>query len=260
MTSFVVAMSFPAWRPHFSFVTGGLANEMMVLRWLHLVFGIIWIGLLYFFNLVLTPTMKKCEPQLRVKIIPELMPGAMAWFRWSALVTVLVGLRYFTIHLAADANLAGDRSLIGKWFGWWFLVWIVAYALIYALQLPAKGILDHVLVRVIGISVVVIAAAWLVLALNGGPEVSNAHLAISVGGGLGLVMLLNTWGVVWRAQKRLIGWARTSAEQGVPMPPEAVRLMRWNYLTARTSFWLSFPMLFFMGAASHYPFLNSVAW
>jgi hypothetical protein len=35
--------------------------------------------------------------------------------------------------------------------------------------------------------------------------------------------------------------------------------MRWNYLTARTSFWLSFPMLFFMGAASHYPFLSTIA-
>ena len=50
-----------------------------------------------------------------------------------------------------------------------------------------------------------------------------------------------------------------TTEHGVPMPPQADRLMRWNYLTARTSFWLSFPMLFFMGAASHYPFLSTVA-
>src|SRR5258707_2806107 len=187
------------------------------------------------------------------------MPGTMGWFRSSALVTVIVGLRYFSIHLAADAKLAGDRSLIGKWFGLWFLVWLVAYGFIYALQLPAKGILNSRWVRVIGSSVLVTAASWLVLVLNGGPNVSNAHLAISVGGGLGLVMLLNTWGVVWRVQKRLIAWSRLSNEQGVAMPPETDRLMRWNYLTARTSFWLSFPMLFFMGAASHYPFLSTVA-
>ena len=43
------------------------------------------------------------------------------------------------------------------------------------------------------------------------------------------------------------------------MPPEAERLMRWNFLTARISFWLSFPMLFFMAAASHYPFPSTVA-
>jgi uncharacterized membrane protein len=259
MLFYLLALSFPEWQPHFSFVDTARANEMMALRWLHLVFGIIWIGLLYFFNLVLTPAMKKCDPQLRIKIYPELMPGAMGWFRSSAFVTVLVGLRYFTIHLAADAKLAGDRSLIGKWFGWWLLVWLVAYVFIYALQLPAKGILNSLWVRVIGVSAVVIAASWLVLSLNGGPNVSNAHLAISVGGGLGLVMLLNTWGVIWRIQKRLIAWTRAAAGQGAPMPPEAERLMRWNYLTARTSFWLSFPMLFFMGAASHYPFLSTVA-
>ncbi len=247
------------WTPHLAFPHGSLVNEMVLLRWLHIVFGIIWVGLLYFFNLVLTPAMKQCDAKLRIKIYPELMPKAMGWFRSSSVVTVLVGLRYFTIHLAADAKLAGDRSLIGKWLGWWFLVWIIAYLFVYALQLPAKGILDSPVVRVVGISLVVMAASWLVLALNGGPNVSNAHLAISVGGGLGLVMLLNTWGVVWRVQKRLIAWSRASAEQGTAMPPETDRFMRWNYLTARTSFWLSFPMLFFMGAASHYPFLSSIA-
>jgi uncharacterized membrane protein len=137
-------------------------------------------------------------------------------------------------------------------------VWTVAYEGIYFLQLPAKGIRDSLWVRTIGISAIVIAASWLVLALNGGEHASNGHLAISVGGGLGLVMLLNTWGVVWRVQKRLIAWTRAAAEQGTPMPPEAERMMRWGFLTARTSLWLSFPMLFFMGAASHYPFLSTV--
>jgi uncharacterized membrane protein len=146
-----------------------------------------------------------------------------------------------------------------RWFLRWLLVWTVAYVLIYALQLPAKGILDSALVRVLGIAIIVVAASWIVLALNGGATSSNEHLAISVGGGLGFVMLLNTWGVVWRVQKRLIAWARAAAEQNTPMPPEAARLMRWGFLTARASFWLSFPMLFFMGAASHFPFLSTVA-
>jgi uncharacterized membrane protein len=255
----LLALTFPAWRPHFSFLENPLANEMIALRWLHFMFGIIWIGLLYFFNLVLTPAMKQVDPAARVKIYPALMSRAMGWFRSSALVTVLVGLRYFQLHLFADARNAGDPSLARKWLGWWLLVWVVAYIFIYALQLPFKGFLNGAWVRGIGISVVVIAASWIVLALNGGANVSNAHLAISVGGGLGLVMLLNTWGVVWRVQKKLIAWARASAEQGVPMPPEAERLMRWNFLVARVSFWLSFPMLFFMAAASHYPFLSMIA-
>jgi uncharacterized membrane protein len=240
-------------QPHISLIRGALANEMMMLRWLHLVFGVIWIGLLYFFNLVLTPAMKACDPKLRVKIYPELMPRAMAWFRWSSLITVLVGLRYFYIYLSRDAASIGPHRAL-HWFIEWLIVWLVAYALLYGLQLPAKGtFLDHAWLRVVGIAAVVIAASWLILVLNEGPTSTSAHLAISVGGGLGFVMLMNTWGIVWRAQKRLIAWTRAANEQGTPMPPEAEYMMRWTFLAARTGFWLSFPMLFLMGAASHYP-------
>jgi uncharacterized membrane protein len=253
-----LALSLPSWKPHFTFLSDHLANEMMALRWIHLTFGIIWIGLLYFFNLVLTPTMKNVDAAARIKVYPELMSHAMAWFRWSSLANFSVGLRYYTIHLSSDAHNAGNPSLTARWLGVWFLVWFVAYALIYALQLPANGIRNSLWFRIISISLVVIAASWIVLDLNAGPDSSNAHLSISIGGGLGLVMFLNTWGVVWRAQKRLIIWTRAAAEQGTPMPPEAQHLMRWTFLTARTSFWLSFPMLFFMAAASHYPFLTSI--
>ena len=74
------AFAFASWidGPHIALIRGPLLNEMMLLRWLHLVFGVIWIGLLYFFNLVLTPAMRACDPKLRVKIYPELMPRAMA--------------------------------------------------------------------------------------------------------------------------------------------------------------------------------------
>src|ERR1700724_1631012 len=218
--------SFPGWKPHFSFLSDAAANELMALRWLHFIFGIIWIGLLFFFNLVGTPSMKALEPGVRVKVYPVLMSRAMAWFRWSALITVLVGMRYFFSMLMTDARTSGDTGLALRWFGWWILVWLVAYEGIYFLQLPAKGIRDSVWVRAIGIGAIVIAASWMVMALNGGEHVSSAHLAISAGGGLGFVMLLNTWGVVWRAQKRLILWMRAAAEQGTPMPPEAERLMR----------------------------------
>src|SRR6266852_4191427 len=96
--------SFPESKPHFSFVANAAANELMKLRWLHFIFGIIWIGLLYFFNLVGTPSMKALEPGVRVKVYPVLMSRAMAWFRWSALVTVIAGMRYFFSLLETDAD------------------------------------------------------------------------------------------------------------------------------------------------------------
>jgi uncharacterized membrane protein len=169
-----------------------------------------------------------------------------------------MGLRYYFTILSADAHNSGTPALALRWLGWWLVVWLGAYALIYPFQLPSKGILNSPWVRTIAIAAIVIAASWIVLGLNNGPVVSNAHLCIAVGGGLGFLMLLNTWGVVWRVQKRLIAWTRASVAQGTPMPAEAERLARWGFLASRVGFWLSFPMLFFMGAAEHYPFLSSI--
>jgi uncharacterized membrane protein len=253
-----LANIFHALGPQLSLPQGG-AIELILIRWLHFIFGTIWIGLLYFFNLVGFPTMKQLEASVRGKVYPVLMSRAMGWFRWSAMITVLLGLRYYFHLLTPDAHNSGDPSLTLKWFGEWLLVWLAAYALIYPFQLPSKGILDNPWLRTIAIAAIVIAASWLILDLNSGPLVSNAHLCISVGGGLGFLMLLNAWGVVWRAQKRLIAWTRASVEQGTPMPDDAARLARWSFLASRVGFWLSFPMLFFMGAAEHFPFLSSIA-
>ena len=244
--------------PHFSLPEGGGAAEFIMLRWLHFIFGTIWIGLLYFFNLVGFATMKQIDAAARAKIYPVMMSRAMAWFRWSALITIVVGVRYYIHLLIVDAHNAGDPSLTLKWLGCWVVVWLAAYALIYRLQLPRDGILDSVWVRAIAIAAIVVATSWVVLELNGRADVSNAHLCISVGGGLGFLMVMNTWGVVWRVQKKLIIWTRENAEQGTPMPPQAPRLARWSFLASRVGFWLSFPMLFFMGAAEHYPFISSI--
>lgn len=245
-------------RPHFSFPQGAVANEEIALRWIHFVSGIIWIGLLYFFNLVGFPSMKQLDAPVRGKVFLVMMTRAMWWFRWSAVVAVFVGMRYFYILLAETAQNAGNPSLALRWLLRWLLVWFVAYAVMYPLQLPAQGALGNSWIRASAIAVVVIAASWAILELNSTAQSSNADLAISVGGGLGLLMLLNTWGVVWRVQKRLIAWTRASVEEGKPMPAEAERMARWAFFASRVGFWLSFPMLFFMGAAEHYPFLSGV--
>lgn len=245
-------------QPHFSFPQNAAANEEIVLRWIHIIAGIIWIGLLYFFNLIGTPAMKALDDVTRRKAYPALMSRGMLWFRWSALITVLVGLRYYTILLQTDAQNSGQPGLLGRWLGEWFLVWLVAYAIIYALQMPFGGPLGNGWIRAILIAIVVIAASWLILAWNSGATVSNAHLSISIGGGLGLIMLLNTWGIVWRVQKRMIQWTRASAENGTPLPDKAAKMLQFSAIASRTGFWLSFPMLFFMAAAEHYPFLSSI--
>ena len=65
-------------------------------------------------------------------------------------------------------------------------------------------------------------------------------------------MMLNVWGIIWRMQKKHHSLDRGSASKGTAMPPEAAKMARLSPSVHRVNFWLSFPMLFFMGAASHY--------
>jgi uncharacterized membrane protein len=69
-----------------------------VLRWLHVVFGILWIGLLYYFNFVQTRKMPEIPAELRPAITKYIAPEALFWFRWAALMTVLAGLGIVLLH------------------------------------------------------------------------------------------------------------------------------------------------------------------
>ncbi len=63
-----------------------------VLRWVHVVAGILWIGLLYYFNFVQIRKMPDIPAELKPAVSKYIAPEALFWFRWSALVTVLAGL------------------------------------------------------------------------------------------------------------------------------------------------------------------------
>jgi uncharacterized membrane protein len=101
------------------------------------------------------------------------------------------------------------------------------------------------------VAIVLVAAAYVFLSLNQHGWESNRALCIGIGGGLGWFMMFNVWGIVWRMQKKMIRWTAAAA-QGIPMPSDAPKFARVAFLAARLNFWISFPMLFFMGAASHY--------
>lgn len=237
--------------------TPGGEAETLVLRWLHFVAGTIWIGLLYFMNLVYMPAGPTLEPSVRQRVIVNIMPRLWWWFRWSAALAWLVGFRYFMILAKTDATNAGDPAAMWKWIGIWLAVWIVAFAVLYALWVAtpiAFGNRGEILA--VAVALIIPAVSWLVLTLLAQPGVSNRVLSIAVGGGLGTIMLLSTWGVVWRCQKRLIAWNKEALEKGTALPAEAARLQRLVFLTARTNFYLSFPMLFFMATSAHYPFLS----
>ena len=236
--------------PQISF-PGGPALLQLVLRWIHFIAGITWVGLLYFFNLVNARFLEEIDSSTRLKVVPLLMPRAWWWFRWASVVTVLAGIWYWMMIVSSDAHNAQTNGgkAIGTFFGIWTVAFFIEMALVMApVEFLKKGSVFGVLVGLL-----VTAAGWLYVAWNTHGWESNRLLAIGIGGGLGWFMMLNVWGILWRAQKKIIRWTSEAGSGGTPLPAAALALNRLARLIARTNFALTFPMLLFMAIASHYP-------
>src|SRR5437588_10042339 len=151
--------------PHVSLSQGSAANLQIVLRFVHFVAGITWVGLLYFFNLVNIPFMQKIDPATRSKVVPVLMPGALWWFRWSSVVTVLAGIWYWMMIVGADARNAQTHggTAIGTFFGIWTVAFVIEMGLLMS---PVEALKKGPVFGVI-VGLVTGAAAWLYLPLNG---------------------------------------------------------------------------------------------
>lgn len=157
-------------------------------RWIHILAGIVWIGLLYYFNFVQTPFFAETEAGVRTTAIRQLVPRALAWFRYSALVTFLGGVLLIILKIS-DVGAAN------------------------ALLTP-YGII------------------------------------IVSGMGLGTLMFLNVWGVIWPKQKIVIASAEGVAA-GKEANPRAADAGRRALLASRTNVVFSIPMLFFMVSSGH---------
>jgi uncharacterized membrane protein len=104
-----------------------------VFQWLHVFFGVLWIGLLYYFNFVQIPTMPEIPAELKPGISKHIAPKALFYFRWGAAFTVLTGLILAYLYGEEKALLLNDPSNrligIGMWlalimaFNVWFIIW-----------------------------------------------------------------------------------------------------------------------------------------
>ncbi len=249
------SLSFAFWKLDVAFAASPASVEQIALRFIHILAGIVWMGFLCFFVLAVAPTLKSLDGPTRARVFPEIASRGLWWLRWSALVSWLMGFRYFMILAQTDAVNAGRPHAWGAWIGIWLACWLAAFAIEMAL-LKGGGALGNSNMVFVLVIFVMAAVSWLVVSLLAHPGVSNRTLCISIGGGLGTILFLNVWGIAWRCQKRLIAWTRTASQQGTPMPPEAANLARLATLTMQINFWLSFPMVFFMAASAHFPFLS----
>ena len=117
-------------------------------RWLHVLSGVMWIGLLWYFNFVQIPNMGKIPDDQKPAIGKVIAPAALWWFRWGAMATIVTGLLlawmngYIVDALAIGLTDGGLSTPIGlgMWMGiiMWFNVWFV----IWPNQKKALGMVD----------------------------------------------------------------------------------------------------------------------
>jgi len=122
------------------------SNVHLLVRWLHVIAGITWIGLLYFFNFVNVPLQAAIDDAAKKQVNPQLMPRTLWWFRWAAMITFLAGLVLFVLnYMYTPGEGFGPTSLLktplgdltGRaawimlgmgfgtimWFNVWFIIW-----------------------------------------------------------------------------------------------------------------------------------------
>lgn len=121
------------------------SNLHLLFRWIHVIAGITWIGHLYFFNFVNVPLQGALDDAAKKAVNPKLLPRALWWFRWGAMITFLAGLVLFTmIYMYTPGQGFGPSNLFmseGKitsravwilmggilgtimWFNVWMIIW-----------------------------------------------------------------------------------------------------------------------------------------
>jgi uncharacterized membrane protein len=138
-----------------SAMTYGNMHQLMghaAMRWMHVFFGILWIGLLYYFNFVQIRTMPKIPDELKPAIGKFIAPEALFWFRWAAVGTLVTGLlvawgrnylvEAMTLNAAGGFSSEGGHLFIGV--GMWLaiIMFINVWFVIWPNQKIALGLVD----------------------------------------------------------------------------------------------------------------------
>jgi uncharacterized membrane protein len=128
------------------FTAGGAE---FILRWIHFLSGITWIGILYYFNFIQTPFFKGGAPkEVVIGMTTGLVPNALWWFRWGAMLTFLSGLTIILLKGHGGTAFGGPYmtliltgGLMGTlmWFNVWFIIWPAQKVVIASANQVANG-------------------------------------------------------------------------------------------------------------------------
>lgn len=228
----------------------------VVFRWIHILMGIMWIGLLYFFNFVNGPFAGTMDGDTKRKVIPELAPRALFWFRWGAAWTWISGLILLAIVFYHSKTLFDDPGT--PWNAGVWVMLAVTFLGVFLYDALAKsglgknpkvfGIVAFVLVAIITLLMV----KWAGFGWRG----FNIH----IGAMLGTTMAFNVWSRIWPAQQKVI----TATKEGTPPDASLVALAGSR---SRHNTYMSVPLLWTMMnqhtvgfAGGQYGISDQMAW
>jgi uncharacterized membrane protein len=220
---------------------GWQVNVLFALRWTHLLSGTLWLGLVLFFDRVWRRFLKEADRDTASRARRMLEPRLLLWYEGAGFLTVGTGFADYVLVLSAEG--LASRALV------WLAVWSLAAGAVNALLwLSARGrpLADG---RLLGAALTVWLAA---VAVSGDWYMSRggSHkaVALSLGGGLALVMLANVWLILAPMSRRVLA----------ALPEPEPQWDRTVSFASRLNLWLSLAVLFLMGSASHLPFFRTL--
>jgi uncharacterized membrane protein len=203
-------------------------------RWMHILAGIVWIGMLYFFNWVNGPFAASLDADTRKRVVPELMPRALFWFRWGAAWTWVTGLLLLLlVFYHGGIMFDGDAG------------WSAAAIVMVALTFLAPFVYDALQKSALGKdpktfgAVAFVAVAVVVVLMVFWAGFSYRAFNIHLGGLLGTIMAFNVWFRIWPAQQKII----TAVKEGTP--PDAA-LVSFAGTRSRHNTYMSVPLVWTM--------------
>jgi len=206
-----------------------------IFRWIHVVAGILWIGLLYFFNFVNSAFAPTLDADSKKKVVPQLMPRALFWFRWGAAWTWVTGL--ILLMLVFYHGGALFEGATQNWTLPTFVMLAVTFLGVFVYDavmktLGAKNLKAAVVLFFLLIAgVVYLEGTWAGWSFRG----YNIH----VGALFGTIMAFNVWFRIWPNQQKII----TAVRDGQAPDPGVVAVAGQR---SRQNTYMSVPLVWTM--------------
>jgi uncharacterized membrane protein len=181
-----------------------LDYSSLLFRWIHIIAGILWIGMLYFFNFAYTPFAGTMDGETKKKVIPELLPRALFWFRWGAAFTWITGfLMIMIIFDIQKAAYADPLNIQGPGRGLQYLFLVAPF--IYD-ALAKSALTKNWRVWVVICYILILGTICLLTEVGG---FGYRGYVLHMGAIFGSIMAYNVWFRIWPNQKKIMTAIKT---------------------------------------------------